>query len=129
MNIGKTKKKATVLIVDDSALFRERIAEMLAPVDGLEIVGWAENAREAIRTFASRLPNLVILDIQMPGDSGLEVLRSIKHLWPETTVVVLTNHDEPQYRRRCQELRADYFLSKWAGASQLLEICTRLGTR
>ncbi len=120
-----TSKSTKVLIVDDSLVLRERLVEMLSAIDGLTVVGQARNAGEAIASVESFCPDLVILDIQMPGPSGLEVLRHIKKNHPRTVVAILTNHAAPQYRKRCMEMQADYFLSKSTDAKQLREICGR----
>ena len=116
----------TVLIVDDSLALRERVVEMLTPVEGLQIVAQAQNASDAISSFQSLHPELVILDIQMPGGNGIEVLRRIKLEDPNTKVVILTNHSDPQYRKRCFELKADYFLSKASDSNRLIEISQNL---
>lgn len=81
---------------------------------------------EAIISFQSLHPELVILDLQMPGGNGMEVLRQIKLEDPKTKVVILTNHFEPQYRKRCFELKADYFLSKARDSNLLIEISQKL---
>lgn len=111
-----------VMIVDDSLELCERLVEMLAPVKGLQVVAQAQNASDAISSFQSLHPEFVILDIQMPGGNGMEVLRQIKLEDPKTKVVILTNHSEPQYRKRCFELKADYFLSKARDSHLLIEI-------
>lgn len=117
-----TTRTTRVLIVDDSLVLRERLVEMLAAVQGLEIVEPAQNASEAIRSFETLRPELVILDIQMPGGNGIEVLRQIKRESPQTKVAVFTNHAEPQYRKHCIELQADYFLSKSTDSNLLIKI-------
>jgi len=99
---------------------------MLSAVTGLEVVTPAQNATEALAHFESFQPQLVILDLQMPGGSGLGVLQQIKQERPETRVVIFTNHLESQYRSRCSELKADYFLSKSTDAKLLIEISKQL---
>lgn len=121
-----TTNATRVLIVDDSLVLRERLVELLAPVKGVQVIAQAQNASEAISSFQSLHPELVILDIQMPGGNGMEVLRQIKLEDPKTKVVILTNHSEPQYRKRCFELKADYFLSKATDSNLLIEISQKL---
>lgn len=117
-----------VVIADDSNTLRERLIEMLSRVNGVEIVGEADGvraARQAIRDFQ---PDLVILDIQMPDGSGLEVLRRTKQAYPNTKVIIFTNQPEVQYQRRCSELGADYFLCKSTDLNLLIEISEKLAT-
>jgi CheY-like chemotaxis protein len=123
-------KSKTVFVVDDSASLRQRLVEMLSAVDGLEVVGEAQNACEAVSAIHSLRPEVVILDIQMPDGTGLGVLREVKRDYPGTVVIMLTDHAEAQYQKRCLELKADYFLSKSADWKLLIEIGEQLaGTR
>jgi DNA-binding NarL/FixJ family response regulator len=115
-----------MLIVDDSAELRRRLVEMLALVSGIEVVGEATSAVEAISSIHALRPDVVILDIQMPGGSGIEILGEVKRDYPNTVVIMLTNHAEPQYQKRCRELKADYFLSKSTDSKLLVEIGEQL---
>lgn len=111
-----------IFIVDDSQALRDRLVSMLSEVEGIEVVGQAGNAAEAISGIRRLRPRAVVLDIQMPGGSGIEVLRTIKREAPPTVVVMLTNHTLAQYREKCMELGADYFLDKTRDLDKLMEI-------
>lgn len=111
-----------VFIVDDSKALRERLVNMLSEIDGIEIVGEARNAAEAIAGVRSLKPRVVILDIQMPGGNGIEVLKIIKQESPAPIVMMLTNHSYAQYREKCMQLGADYFLDKAKDFGKLTEI-------
>lgn len=111
-----------IFIVDDSKVLRDRLVSMLSEVEGIEVVGQAGNAAEAISGIRRLKPRAVVLDIQMPGGSGIEVLRTIKREAPPTVVVMLTNHTLAQYREKCMELGADYFLDKTRDLDKLTEI-------
>ena len=111
-----------IFIVDDSQALRDRLVSMLSEVEGIEVVGQAGNAAEAISGIRRLRPRVVVLDIQMPGGSGIEVLRTIKREAPPTVVVMLTNHTLAQYREKCMELGADYFLDKTRDLDKLTEI-------
>ena len=111
-----------IFIVDDSQALRDRLVSMLSEVEGIEVVGQAGNAAEAISGIRRLRPRAVVLDIQMPGGSGIEVLRTIKREAPPTIVVMLTNHTLAQYREKCMELGADYFLDKTRDLDKLTEI-------
>jgi DNA-binding NarL/FixJ family response regulator len=101
-----------VLIVDDSEQIRERLAKQLAESTQIRIVGQAGNSREAISAVQRLRPDAVILDIQLPGSSGIQVLKTIKALHPDVAVIMLSNYDDAQYRRQCRQLGADHFLNK-----------------
>lgn len=115
-----------VLIVDDSKALRERLVEMLSQVTGLEIVGQAKNGAEASQALSALAPNLVVLDLQMPDGSGIELLSSAKQNHPDLKVIIFTNHPEAQYRQRCAALGADFFLCKSTDSKLLIEICRQL---
>lgn len=85
-----------VLLVDDHALFREGLASILGAQPDFEIVGEAEDGLEAVVKAHALKPDLILMDITMPGCDGIEATRRIKHLLPETTIVMLTVHDEEE---------------------------------
>ena len=101
-----------VLIVDDSAQLRKRIAALLDESPQIRIVGEAGSGREAIEAVAHSRPDTVILDIRLPDQNGISVLKRFKARYPEMTVIMLTNLDDPHYRKACRSLGADHFLSK-----------------
>jgi two-component system, NarL family, response regulator DevR len=115
-----------IFIVDDSKALRDRLVSMLSELEGIEVVGQAGNAAEAISGIRRLRPRVVVLDIQMPGGSGIEVLRTIKREAPPTVVLMLTNHTQAQYREKCMELGADYFLDKTRDLDKLAEIFQNL---
>ena len=101
-----------VFIADDSAPMREQIAATLSELKGIEIVGQAQNAPEAIASIQKLQPDVVILDIRMPGGNGIEVLKEIKKYSKAPIVIMLTNYPYPQYRKKCMEEGADFFFDK-----------------
>ena len=111
-----------VLIVDDSQVLREKLIEMLSKVPGLEIVAQAEGVYDAQRAMDELEPELVILDLQLRDGSGLDVLREAKRKHPTVKLVVFTNQPEMQYRQRCADLGADYFLCKSTDSKALIAI-------
>jgi DNA-binding NarL/FixJ family response regulator len=82
----------------------------------------AQNAAEAIAAFQQIRPEVAILDIQMPDESGIEVLARIKKESPQTTVIMLTNYPLPPFRKRCQEAGADYFFDKSTEFEKVVEV-------
>jgi DNA-binding NarL/FixJ family response regulator len=103
-----------VLIADDSRAIVERLADLLEEVAGVEIIGRAGSAGEAIRCIQKANPDAVILDVQMPGGSGLDVLRAIRPNHPKIYVLVCTNYSYPRMREECLSAGANAFLDKSA---------------
>ena len=103
-----------VFIVDDSKVVVERLADLLDEVPGVELVGRAGDAPGAIHSILKTNPDAIILDLQMPGGGGLEVLRTIRQRHSSLWVLVCTNYPYPQYREECLAAGANYFLDKSA---------------
>jgi DNA-binding NarL/FixJ family response regulator len=101
-----------VVIVDDSKLVRERLVKMLHAVPYLEIVGEAANSQDALEVFRDQKPHVVIVDIKIPGENGIEVLKKIKKINQAVIVIIITNYPSTQYRIKCLENGADYFFDK-----------------
>ena len=101
-----------VLIADDSQIVRERLAYLLGDVEGVEIVGQAEDAVEGSNLAEALKPDVAILDVRMPRGSGVDVLRAIKRDNPLATVIMLTNFVDPEARQLCLAHGADYFFDK-----------------
>jgi two-component system response regulator DevR len=105
----------TVLIADDSDALVRRLVGLLADVDGLEVIGRAGTVPEVARAIRTLKPDVVILDLQMPGGSGIDVLEGLQQdgATPVVPVViVLTNHAGPQYRKKCLKSGARFFMDK-----------------
>jgi DNA-binding NarL/FixJ family response regulator len=78
----------------------------------IRIVGYAEDVPQAVESVAKLRPDVVILDIQMPGGSGIDVLETIKKNKPSPIVIMFTNYPYPQYRNKCLAAGADFFFDK-----------------
>jgi DNA-binding NarL/FixJ family response regulator len=107
-----TPRPTQIYIVDDSAAIRTRLADMLGRLGGVTVVGAAGAAHQAVTDILSMRPDSVLLDLNLNGTSGMQVLRTIHPQAPDIVFVVLTNHAEPQYRRACERAGATYFLDK-----------------
>jgi DNA-binding NarL/FixJ family response regulator len=101
-----------VLIVDDSKIVCDGLQQMLINIADVEIVWQANNGKDAIATISETNPDVVILDIRLPGLSGIDVLKDIRAKKLPIRVIMLTNYPYPQYRKKCKELGADYFFDK-----------------
>jgi two-component system NarL family response regulator len=106
--------------VDDSAAVRRSLALLLATQQPLEVVGTAENGREAIDKVEELVPDLVLMDLQMPEINGLDATAKIRRLHPAVRVIVVTLHDNHHLRSACQCAGAHGFVSKTAGAREIL---------
>ncbi|MGB7845723.1 MAG: response regulator transcription factor [Candidatus Acidiferrum sp.] len=111
-----------VLIADDSLAVVERLADLLKEIPGIQLVGTAQDAAEAIQSVLKESPDAIILDYQMPGGSGLEVLRAIRRTHPSLCVLICTNYPFPQYREECLAAGANYFLDKSADFDKIPQI-------
>jgi DNA-binding response OmpR family regulator len=108
-----------VLVVDDSAAIRARLAAMLSEVPGVEVFE-AHDADEALEMARRRRPNLILLDLHMPGKNGLAVLPELKAVSPPPVVIVLTSHPTEHHRRLCAWHGADFFFDKSADFAKLV---------
>ena len=115
-----------VVIADDSLIVRERLVTMLDELAGIEIVGRAENVTEAISVIRKLQPDVVILDIRMPGGRGIDVLQNIKQDGVGPMVIILTNYPFPGYRQKCLQTGADFFLDKSTEFDQIPKLIERL---
>ena len=118
-------RKIKVFIVDDSLIVREHLVTMLEELAGIEIVGQAENVAEAISGIRILQPDVVILDIRMPGGNGIDVLQTIKQDEAAPMVIILTNYPYPGYRQKCLQAGADFFLDKSTEFDQIPELFER----
>jgi two-component system, NarL family, response regulator LiaR len=119
--------EASILIVDDHAQMRTLIRGIAAQEPALQVVGEAADGVEAIQLSQALRPDIVLLDLVMPGVNGLETLRRIKAERPETKVIIVTAHSEDAYRRAAEEGGADAFLVKKTLGTVLLPTIRRMG--
>jgi len=118
-----------VLIVDDSPVIVERLIEVVGKIRGIERLDQADTVATASEAFRRLRPDVVILDMQMPGGSGLDVLKIIKEDGIGCAVIVLTNFAYPQYRRRCLQGGAQFFLDKSTEFEKVSELLQSLSSR
>ena len=102
----------SVFIVDDSESIRQRLISMLTTMSNVKVAGEAGNVADAIGGIIATRPDVVLLDLNLGSGSGMQVLNEVKRLLPFVSVIVLTNHAEPQYRRACLKAGARHFLDK-----------------
>jgi DNA-binding NarL/FixJ family response regulator len=112
-----------VFIADDSSEIRKRIIAMLSDlVERIEMIGEAENVQDAINSIHEFDPDVVILDIRMPGGSGIDVLKQIKKKNEVPVIIILTNYPHSQYRKKCMEAGADFFFNKSRDFEEIVKV-------
>lgn len=109
--LGDGGSTMEVLVVDDSPAVRLRVVARLTEA-GLEVIAEAGTVAEALACVAARVPDAIVLDLQLPDGNGLDVLPVVKACVPAPVVVVLTNAGPPSYRARCLARGADAVLDK-----------------
>jgi DNA-binding NarL/FixJ family response regulator len=105
-------KKHRILIVDDHTLLRAGLRALLMQDVGFEVVGEAENGRDAIRAVGQLTPDLVLMDLTMPGMNGIEAITEIKRRYPEVRVLVMTLHTAEDYIHASLKAGADGYILK-----------------
>ena len=101
-----------VFVADDSPPMVERLTDLLRGLSGVELAGNAGEVSVVLQCIRQLQPDALILDLEMPGGSGLDVLRAIRKELPDLQVLVCTNHPYPQHRKECLAAGANYFLDK-----------------
>ena len=114
------------LIVEDNAVFRQSFKKILHMQFPYMAVDEAADGEQALQKIDSFRPDLIFMDIVLPGENGLEVTKKIKTGYPAITIIILTNYDLPEYRDAANQYGANYFISK--GSSSRDEILTLVGS-
>jgi two-component system, NarL family, invasion response regulator UvrY len=115
-----------ILIADDHSIVREGVKSILANVPDVVVAAEACNGNEVLEKVRNETVDLVILDITMPGRSGLEVLKQLKIEYPNLPVLILSMHPEEQYGMRVLKAGADGYLTKEAVPEELLSAIRKL---
>jgi len=112
--------KPRILIAEDHTILREGLRAMLSSNADFDVVGEAEDGREAVRFVESLAPDLVLLDLSLPRMSGINAIREIKKRHPETKVIALTVHKTEEYVLEALRAGADGYILKDATLNELL---------
>jgi len=114
-------EKKTVLIVDDHPLFREGLKSLLTGHSGLEVIGEAGTGREALLKAEALRPDLVVMDLSLPDQSGIDVTRSLRELLPETRIMMLSMHSKIDYITEAFQAGATGYVVKESASERLIE--------
>ena len=112
--------KIRVLLAEDQTIVRKGLRSLLDSEAGIEVIGEAEDGREAIRKVEQLLPDVVLMDITMPALNGLEATRQIKNWFPEVKVLVLTMHANEEYVFQMLRAGASGYVVKQAAVTELV---------
>lgn len=113
-------KKIRVLLADDHAILRSGVRLLLEAEPNIEVVGEALDGNQALALVEQLNPDVVLMDIAMPGMDGLEATRRLKAQWPEVAVLVLTMHRSEEYFFEMLKLGASGYLLKGAQPEELI---------
>jgi DNA-binding NarL/FixJ family response regulator len=109
-----------VLVVDDHAILRDGIRSILESQEDIIVIGEAENGLQAIERLKINQPDVVLMDISMPGMNGLEATRLIKQKYPSVKVLILTQHDDHEYIAPALQAGAAGYVLKRSGRREML---------
>ncbi|HSH76136.1 MAG TPA: response regulator transcription factor [Longimicrobiales bacterium] len=108
-----------VVIADDHTVVRQGIRGVLEEVEGLEVVGEAGDGEEALALVAEHEPDVVVLDVTMPGKTGLDVTRELRDADADVRILVLSMHDDPEYVLQAVRAGADGYVLKDVSPAEL----------
>ncbi|HET7009325.1 MAG TPA: response regulator transcription factor [Anaerolineales bacterium] len=114
-----------VLLADDSEVVRRRLGTMITEIPGVELVGEAADVADALEAIERLQPDLVIVDLHMPGN-GLRLVEIVGRRKVKPTIVVLTNYPYEQYRDRCLTAGAEFFFDKATELDSVVEVLSDL---
>ncbi|ANY87804.1 MULTISPECIES: response regulator transcription factor GacA [Pseudomonas] len=110
-----------VLVVDDHDLVRTGITRMLADIDGLQVVGEADSGESALKLARELKPDVVLMDVKMPGIGGLEATRKLLRSHPDIKVVAVTVCEDDPFPTRLMQAGAAGYLTKGAGLDEMVQ--------
>ena len=110
-----------VIIADDHAVVRQGIRHVLEDVPGLEVIAEAGDGDEVLSLLDEHTPDLLVLDISMPGKTGLEVAKELRAEGSEIGILILSMHDNPEYVLEAVRVGADGYILKDVGPAELRE--------
>src|SRR5262249_41187422 len=119
--IPKSKEASRIFIVDDHPVFRDGLSGVIRQSCGLTICGEADNAQAGLAAIERLKPDLVLADLSLPGRGGLELIKDIRAVRPETTVLVISMHDEALYAERVLRAGGQGYIMKQEGPEKMLE--------
>ncbi len=121
-----SSKKIKVLIVDDSIIVVERLSEIISEMTSVAPVLTSNSFNEATDLINVELPDVILLDLQLPGKNGIELLSFVKSNYPQIKIIIVTNRASDYYRDLCQDMGANSFIDKSTEFEKIPEIIETL---
>lgn len=115
-----------ILSIDDSEVISEHIKDLLMNVKGVRLMAHAHSIHQALQVAKAEMPDVVILDIALKDENGMDFLAYLKNNHPEVKVIMLTNQAGIFYKNKSKEMGADYFLDKSYEFDKIPEILNKL---
>jgi two-component system, NarL family, response regulator NreC len=112
--------RITVVITDDHAVVREGLRLIIDGQDRMSVLGEAKDLEGARESLREHTPDVLVLDVNLEGESGLDAIPELRREWPDTAIVVLTMQDEPSYARQALEGGASGYVIKEAAGEELV---------
>lgn len=125
-SLGDAPAPMRLAIVDDHDLTRESLQNMLSDESDIEIVGEASNGRQALLLCSRLRPDLILMDVRMPEMDGLAATKEVKQRYPQTSVVMLTMHENPDYLLEALKAGAAGYILKDAPQEEIIEAVRRV---
>ena len=125
--MAKQQRHTRVYYVEDCVEVRTRVSRELASIDGIELVGCAERAPEAIACIRRSRPDVVVLDLHLQEGTGMDILRELRNDHQPPLMIVLTNQSDPTSRERSRKAGARHYFDKSTEFHEFLTILTQLG--
>ena len=113
---------ARTLIVEDNLAFRQSLTDLLRTRFPFMAVEGADDGGAALRKVKAMAPEIIFMDVKLPGENGLQVTKKVKSKYPEITVIILTYYDSPEHRAAAVQCGAGYFLPKDTPAETIVEL-------
>jgi DNA-binding NarL/FixJ family response regulator len=117
-----------ILIADDHEVVRHGLKQILADYDDLQVVGEAANGQEVLRFLNEQSSDVILLDMSMPGRSGIELIARLKGQWPKCAILIFSMHAEHQYALRSLQAGASGYVTKDTAPATLIAAIRKVAT-
>ncbi len=113
-------KKINIVIIDDHQLFRDGLKSLFARNDQFVVIGEAQDAKSGLAILRDKKPDILLLDISLPGISGIEFCQRVSRQFPRTKIIILTMHQSDEFLSEAFKAGASAFILKHAAATELI---------